>query len=154
MKEGDFVNSLIKVANDMVDVTEQKSSPEEVLAALQSIISELESVAQSIPAEDAAPKEAVPQEDDSGIKAELAQLKEKVARREREDLAVQYASLFEDSLKSAKTDEVIKSDKDNGYWLAKIESIAEYTKTTPQSRQAQSFSYQKVAKQDSGLWIL
>lgn len=155
MKEGDFVNSLIKVANDMVDVTEQKASPEEVLAALQEIISQLESLAGTIPAE--TPQEAAPAQAEApeALQQEVAQLREKVAKREREDIAQKYASLFDESLKTAKADEVLKSDKDNAYWLAKIDAISEYANTTEQPvHQAKSFSYQKVAKQDGGLYIL
>lgn len=153
MKEGDFVNSLIKVANDMVDVTEQKASPEEVLAALQEIISQLESIANTIPAEVQDEKSQPPV--DQALQQEVAQLREKVAKREREDVAAQYASLFEESIRAAKADEVLKSDKDNAYWLAKIDAINEYAKSTEQPvHQAKSFSYQKVAKQDNGLYIL
>ena len=155
MKEGDFVNSLIKVANDMVDVTEQKASPEEVLASLQEIISQLETVAEAIPAESVATPQYESAVSDESLQQEVAQLKFKLAQREREELAGKYAGLFDESQHTAKTEEVLKSEKDNSYWLAKIENINEYTKSTTngQTFQAKSFSYQKVAKQDS-LYIL
>lgn len=154
MKEGDFVNSLIKVANDMVDVTEQKASPEDVLSALQEIISQLEAVAESIPAEQA-PVEQPEEQGVEGLKTEVAQLKAKIAEKEREEIATQYASLFSESQHTAKADEVIKSDKSNAYWLAKIDGINEYAKSTEvQSHQAKSFSYQKVAKQGSDMYII
>lgn len=157
MKEGDFVNSLIKVANDMVDVTEQKASPEDVLNALQEIISQLEQVAGSIPAEQApVDEEEAPQDGTiEGLKTEVAQLREKIAKKEREDIAIQYASLFNESQLTAKTDEVLKSDKGNNYWLAKIDGINEYAKSTDVlSHQAKSFSYQRVAKQGSDMYII
>ena len=156
MKEGDFVNSLIKVANDMVDVTEQKASPEDVLNALQEIISQLEQVAGSIPAEQAPVEEEAPQDGTiDGLKTEVAQLRAKIAEKERADIAIQYAGLFNESQHTAKTDEVLKSDKSNNYWLAKIDGINEYAKSTDvQSHQAKSFSYQRVAKQGSDMYII
>jgi len=153
MKEGDYVNSLIKVANDMVDVTEAKASPEEVLAALQEIIAQLETIANAIPAQED-PQAQAPA--DPALQQEVAQLREKVAKRDRDDIAVKYASLFEDSLRVSKTEEVLKSDKDNAYWLAKIDAINEFTQSTEQShvKTAKSFSFQKMAKRDGELYIL
>lgn len=158
---------LTKVAAELLDVAaeapapspEQEQAgtagPQEVVDALDVIVSELEEVQAVIPAEpsadtgepqpDQAPQEqpqieadpvADPVDDNPDPTDEpklakafskIADLEKKLEKQDLEKVAQNYGELFEDTrTQQAKFDEVIASKNGSGYWIAKIEAITEF----------------------------
>lgn len=169
----EYFGKLLKVAQDMADAVapaegEQKASPEEVLGALEQVISELEAIANAVPAERGAPEGAEaqpvesPQEKEMTAKlteaqTKIAALEQKLAQDERVKLAQEFSDLFEEKIAQTKFDEVINSKEDNSIWLTKISALQDYQKSTNYQpyRPAKNFSYTKVAKQSGeGAFIL
>lgn len=151
------IDSLLKIANDMVNLqdeaAEQKASPEDVLEALNAVISQLTAVAEALPvsespeAQGAEPEGPNPQV--AQLQAQLDEVTQKLARKEKEELASKYAELFDEKEHATRFDEVMKSDKPAEIWTAKIEALEEVRGQLPQSQFAKNFSYTKVAKQNS-----
>lgn len=153
------VNSLVKVAEQMIDSVEgqesQKLSPEEALQAIEQIISELEQVASGIPAEgqpseDVPPVEApeTPDPRVAQLEKEVAQLKAQSEQKDREILAEKIAQFYDKD--SSKKFEEIKSSKEPIAVLqARLETLTELAdgKVATHIAQKSGFiSLQKTAK--------
>ena len=162
-----YVDSLVKIANDMVDMTNEqateKASPEEVLQGLEGVISALEQIASSIPAEQTPTEEPQPEQSQGPLQAKLNESNQKIAEltkivesQQREKLADEYSELFDSSLKTAKYDEVLKSEKTIDQITTELNAIKTFADTVGNSKTASSFQpYTKVAKSNSErLYIL
>lgn len=166
------VNSLVKIAQDMVDMTnehaQEKASPEDVLQGLEGVIAALTEIASSIPAEQT-PEEAPAQSPEAPTQGPLeaklkesnvkiAELTEKINAQERKVLAEERADLYPDSIKTAKFDEVLNSEKTNEQIKVETDAIREFNEvneTSQKSGKTTGFtSYTKVAKQNERLYIL
>lgn len=134
---------LTKVANDMVSATDAEAAgsagPQEVVDALEVIVSELEAVQDAIPAEPSmgegpeveAPAEEAPVEEEepklAKANSRIAELETKLNNIELEKVAKSYGELFDEPrVQQAKYDEVISSGKGVGYWQAQIEAISTF----------------------------
>ena len=153
---------LAEIASSMVDANEaQKASPEEVLAGLQNVASELENIMDSIPAqqtsEPAAPapaKAPAPKKENPSQVAKLEHqlkiLQAKIDEADRKEIATKYAELYDESQFTAKYDEVMNSTEPNSVWTAKTEAIAQFAKDsnleTYRPQKSASFSYQRTAR--------
>ena len=152
----DIHSQLVKVANDMLEQAAAPVAPEaagsagpqEAVDALEGIINDLTSVQAAIPAEpsNAVPEQGVepsveeptveapvekPVEEEPKLAKELATVTAKLDKIERENIATQYAELFEEpKVQQAKYDEVIASDESLSIWTAKIDSIEQYKTNT------------------------
>src|SRR5438445_6609203 len=156
----DAINSLVKVANEMVDVAtapqNEKAGPDEVLQALEGIISKLEQVAASIPAESAEKVEAKPevaaQPDTQKYSKQIEKLEEtvkdlnsKLDLKEREEVAENIVSYFEPSKQAKKYDEIMKSKDSLASLKTKLESYKEIAQESNVQR--------RIAKSESGFSI-
>lgn len=163
------VNSLVKVANSMIDSVEgqesQKLSPEEALQAIEEIISQLEQVADGIPAESApqeqepveatapAPEEkpVAPDPRVAQLEKEVAVLKAQSEEKDRNIILEKIASFYTDGDEKFKS---IKEAKESIPVLtARLETLTELTGKNGSTRVAQTgtVSYQKFAQLvDSG----
>jgi hypothetical protein len=168
----DTVDSLVKIAQDMVDMTnehaQEKASPEEVLQGLEAVISQLQAIAAAVPAENAeTPGEQPPVEAQGPLAAKLAESQTKIAEletklnaNERKVIAEERASLYPDPIKAAKLDEVLKSEKTNEQLKVETDAIREFSEineTSQKSGKSNSGfqSYTKTAKQNEArLFIL
>lgn len=171
-----------KIANELLDAAEPTGNgavagPQEVVDAIEAIVSQLEEVSAAIPAEPSveegeigveAPideeKYPVANEEEQEIpmvaklKSQVAALTKKVDAQERENLAQTYSELFDDTkIAQAKFDEVITSQDPIGLWASKIAAIQAYKDNTRGNSQYASanntsgfLSQSRVAKQLSG----
>ena len=156
------VDSLLKIAQDMSDMTEQhaqaKATPEQVLEGLSAVISELQAITESLPVqgapEQAPPQEApvAPEESESEKKiakltSELEELRQKEAKREREEIATKIAELYPESEQQSKFDSLMKSEVDVTVLKAKLEALSDFSETATKQAKVNTFSYTKTAKQ-------
>jgi len=121
------------------------AGPQEVVDAIEVIVSELEEVQEAIPAEptqelddeptvEPAPEvpaapEAVEEEkiEVAKLKTQVAVLTKRLAQQDLEKAAEKYAQLFNGvKVQEAKFQEVISSKKDSEHWEQKIAAIEEY----------------------------
>jgi len=158
--------SLAKVANDELAIANgeaptehveegeevpeegaETAGPQEVVDAIEVIVSELEEVQEAIPAEpsqelnedpeaqpEPAPEvqvepEAVEEEkiEVAKLKVQVATLTKRLAQQDLEKAAERYAQLYDGPrVQEAKFQEVIGSKRDSTHWEAKIAAIEEY----------------------------
>ncbi len=172
-----------KIANELLEAAEPQDNgavagPQEVVDAIEEIVSQLEEVSEAIPAEPSMEEEVaveapeveveaeapvVEEEEEevpmvAKLKAQVAALNRKVDAQEREKLAQTYSELFDDiKVAQAKFDEVIASKDPLGSWQSKIAAIQTYKDNTGGNSQYASantasgfLSQSRVAKQQSG----
>ena len=171
-----------KIANELLEAAEPQDNgavagPQEVVDAIEEIVSQLEEVSEAIPAEPSMEEEVaveapeveveaeapVAEEEEevpmvAKLKAQVAALNRKVDAQEREKLAQTYSELFDDiKVAQAKFDEVIASKDPLGSWQSKIAAIQTYKDNTGGNSQYASantasgfLSQSRVAKQQSG----
>ncbi len=172
-----------KIANELLEAAEPQDNgavagPQEVVDAIEEIVSQLEEVSEAIPAEPSMEEEVaveapeveveaeapVAEEEEEEVpmvaklKAQVAALNRKVDAQEREKLAQTYSELFDDiKVAQAKFDEVIASKDPLGSWQSKIAAIQTYKDNTGGNSQYASantasgfLSQSRVAKQQSG----
>lgn len=124
----------------------ETAGPQEVVDAIEVIVSELEEVQEAIPAEPTqelneqptepkpeveTPVEPSPVEEEkievAKLKTQVAVLAKRLAQQDLEKAADRYAQLYDGSrIQEAKFQEVIGSKKDSEHWDAKIAAIEEY----------------------------
>lgn len=163
------IGKLVKVAEDMAavnqDAAEQKAGPDEVAEALSVIIGELETVVNAIPTQEApegdvAPEAVAPEESPkvAELTTKVAELTDKLDAKEREDIAEDFADLFDPLTHDAKVKEVIVSKDSNETWTTKIAAIRDFQEQNPKTkpyRHAQSYSgYVKTAQRDDRMLYL
>lgn len=172
-----------KIANELLEAAEPQDNgavagPQEVVDAIEEIVSQLEEVSEAIPAEPSMEEEVaveapeveveaeapVAEEEEEEVpmvaklKAQVAALNRKVDAQEREKLAQTYSELFDDiKVAQAKFDEVVSSKDPIGSWQSKIAAIQAYKDNTGGNSQYASantasgfLSQSRVAKQQSG----
>ena len=172
-----------KIANELLEAAEPQDNgavagPQEVVDAIEEIVSQLEEVSEAIPAEPSMEEEVaveapeveveaeapVAEEEEEEVpmvaklKAQVAALNRKVDAQEREKLAQTYSELFDDiKVAQAKFDEVVSSKDPIGSWQSKIAAIQTYKDNTGGNSQYASantasgfLSQSRVAKQQSG----
>ena len=171
-----------KIANELLEAAEPQDNgavagPQEVVDAIEEIVSQLEEVSEAIPAEPSMEEEVaveapeveveaeapVAEEEEevpmvAKLKAQVAALNRKVDAQEREKLAQTYSELFDDiKVAQAKFDEVIASKDPLGSWQSKIAAIQTYKDNTGGNSQYASantasgfLSQSRVAKQQRG----
>ena len=172
-----------KIANELLEAAEPQDNgavagPQEVVDAIEEIVSQLEEVSEAIPAEPSMEEEVaveapeveveaeapVAEEEEEEVpmvaklKAQVAALNRKVDAQEREKLAQSYSELFDDiKVAQAKFDEVLSSKDSLGSWQSKIAAIQAYKDNTGGNSQYASantasgfLSQSRVAKQQSG----
>ena len=172
-----------KIANELLEAAEPQDNgavagPQEVVDAIEEIVSQLEEVSEAIPAEPSMEEEVaveapeveveaeapVAEEEEEEVpmvaklKAQVAALNRKVDAQEREKMAQTYSELFDDiKVAQAKFDEVIASKDPLGSWQSKIAAIQTYKDNTGGNSQYASantasgfLSQSRVAKQQSG----
>src|SRR2546425_11016636 len=119
----DTINGLVKVAENLVDNVEKPQSvgPDEAYEALEGIISQLESLAQAIPAQggntpDVSPAKPNPQAipnpqtaQITALESTVKSLKAALDSKERSEIAEETASYFNPVDQSKKFDEIMKS---------------------------------------------
>jgi len=158
---------LTKIANEQLEVAAApedvesagSAGPQEVVDALEVIVSELEQVQEAIPAEpsvgeepsveapvDEPVSEEPVEEEEPKLAKQVRELTAQLEKVELEKVAQQYGDLFEDySTKQAKYEEVLASNEKPSFWVAKIEAIEQY-------KQNEGASSYKPAKTQSS-WI-
>jgi wobble nucleotide-excising tRNase len=156
------IQGLVKLAEQMVDAVEstQKVGPDEAYDALEGIISQLEALAQSIPAsggneaeptQTPIPKET-PKEDPrvASLEKTVKQLTSQLESQKRAEIAQEFASYFSEPKKANEKEQEILNSKDSLDVLqAKLDSIAELAESNGISptKTAKSFtSYVRVAQ--------
>jgi len=173
-----------KIANELLEAAEPQDNgavagPQEVVDAIEEIVTQLEEVSEAIPAEPSVSEEEVAveapeveveaeapvaEEEEEEVpmvaklKAQVAALNRKVDAQEREKLAQTYSELFDDiKVAQAKFDEVIASKDPLGSWQSKIAAIQTYKDNTGGNSQYASantasgfLSQSRVAKQQRG----
>jgi len=157
------INSLLKIAQDMTDMVAPeegapaKASPEQVLEAISAVVSELEGIMNSLPVQDQPPTDApvdTPTEDPkvAKLEKELAELREKDAKRERALIASKIAELYPESERDAKIKELTESKEEISILQAKLEALSEFSEkaATQTAKRTNTFSYQKSAKLANG----
>lgn len=157
-----IVARFTKVAEDMMNTANDQSSgtisPDEAQEALGVVVDELTAIIAAIPGEGAnkeepeKPEPTQPSEDSqkvSKLEKEVKDLTDKLSIKEREDIAEDYAGLFEPAQHDAKVKEVLDSKDSNDIWAVKIDAIDEFqnSKTEQPYKRAQTVSYTKVARQ-------
>ena len=140
-----------KIANELLEAAEPQDNgavagPQEVVDAIEEIVSQLEEVSEAIPAEPSMEEEGaveapeveveaeapVAEEEEevpmvAKLKAQVAALNRKVDAQEREKLAQSYSELFDDiKIAQEKFDEVVSSKESIGTWQSKIAAIQAY----------------------------
>ena len=171
-----------KIANELLEAAEPQDNgavagPQEVVDAIEEIVSQLEEVSEAIPAEPSMEEEVaveapeveveaeapVAEEEEevpmvAKLKAQVAALNRKVDAQEREKLAQSYSELFDDiKIAQARFDEVVSSKDSIDTWQSKIAAIQAYKDNNGGNSQYVSptttsgfLSRSKVAKQQSG----
>jgi hypothetical protein len=173
-----------KIAEDMLEQSalpspnedvQGSAGPQEVVDALEGIVSELETISAAIPAESSnepevpealaveAPVEEPNTEEEEDpkfakLKQQFAEQQVIIDRNELEKVAKTFAELYEEpKVQQAKYDEVLSSKEKSSVWLAKIEAIEQFKNEqgTNSYKPAQTMSswikpLTKVAKQNNG----
>src|SRR6202795_2412657 len=160
------ITGLVKIAEQMVDAVESNSKvgPDEAYEALEGIISQLEALAQSIPASggneeaEAAPKPetqarvVAPKEDPrvASLERTVESVTAQIENEQRQKIAEEFASYFTDpKIANEKANEILNSKDSIDVLQAKLNVIAEYAEETGNqpTKTAKSFtSYVRTAQ--------